>query len=116
MLWSILGVLGKSVEAETLRATPEPEVVVNYIGEGFSEAPRSEVEVYGPLTGHYHDPQSDRTYTFQITGRILDGKLHTQWDYSEHLHRRSTVELIANNVIHALQALSVQSQGQRGTR
>src|SRR5581483_3654400 len=36
--YGILRELGRSPEAETLRATPEPEVVVNYIGEGFSEA------------------------------------------------------------------------------
>jgi len=114
--YGILRILGRSVEAEILRATPEPEVVVNYIGEGFSEAAEFEVETLGPFTGHYHDPQSDRTYTFQFTGRILDGKLHTQWDYSKHLHRRSTTEFIASNVIRALQALIAQSQAQHGTR
>jgi non-ribosomal peptide synthase protein (TIGR01720 family) len=103
--YGILRILGRSVEAGTLRATPEPEVVLNYIGEGFSEAPQFEVETLGPFTGHYHDPQSDRTYTFQVTSRILDGKLHVQWDFSEHLHRRSTVEFIASDVMRALRAL-----------
>ena len=107
--YGILRVLGQSSEAEALRATPEPEVVVNYIGEGFSEAPKSEVVVHGPITGHYLDTQSDRTYIFQITGRILDGKFHTQWDYSEQLHRRSTVEFIAKTVLRAIQSLITRS-------
>ena len=38
--YGILRELGKSAEAETLRAMPEPEVVVNYIGEGASDVPR----------------------------------------------------------------------------
>jgi len=103
--YGILKVLGKSVETRILQTMPEPEVVVNYIGEGFSETSQTEVEVRGPFTGHYHDGQSDRTYTFQITGRILDGKLHMQWDYSEQLHHRSTVEALANKTVQALQAL-----------
>jgi amino acid adenylation domain-containing protein/non-ribosomal peptide synthase protein (TIGR01720 family) len=111
--YGILRVLGRSTEAESLRARREPEVVVNYIGEGFTEAPRSELEVEGPYTGHYLDTQTDRTYTFQITGRILDGKLHIQWDYSEHLHRHSTVEFIATQMIKALQALIAQCQARR---
>ncbi|HEU5226764.1 MAG TPA: condensation domain-containing protein, partial [Ktedonobacteraceae bacterium] len=103
--YGILRELGRSHEAEMLRATPEPEVVVNYIGEGSNEALRSEVAVRGPITAHYFDPQSDRTYTFQITGRVLDGRFHTQWDYSEQLHRRSTVEFIATNALQAVRAL-----------
>ncbi len=91
--YGILRFLGKSTETDVLRATPEPEVVVNYIGEGFTDASPSELEVEGPFTGHYLDTQTDRTYTFQITGRIQDGKLHIQWDYSKHLHRRSTVRV-----------------------
>ncbi len=103
--YGILRELGRSSEAEMLRATPEPEVVVNYIGEGFSEAPRSKITVHGPITAHYLDTQSDRTYTFQITGRVLDGRFHTQWDYSEQLHRRPTVELVARSALQAVRAL-----------
>lgn len=114
--YGILRELGRSPEAEKLRATPEPEVVVNYIGEGFSEAPRSEVAVHGPITGHYLDPRSDRTYTFQVTGRVLDGRFHTQWDYSQQFHRRSTVEFIANSALHAVQSLITQAQAQRDSK
>ena len=107
--YGILKVLGKGAEARLLQTMPEPEVVVNYIGEGFAKTSREEVEVRGPFTGHYHDGHSDRTYIFQITGRILDGKLHMQWDYSEQLHHRATVEALANQTIQVLQALIVQS-------
>ncbi|MBA2682590.1 MAG: amino acid adenylation domain-containing protein [Ktedonobacteraceae bacterium] len=105
--YGILKVLGTSAEARILQGLPEPKVVVNYIGEGFADASPAHtgVEVRGPFTGHYHDAQSDRTYLFQITGRILDGKLHMQWDYSERLHHRSTIEALANETVRALQAL-----------
>ena len=69
----------------------------------------------GPYSGHYLDVQADRTYTFQITGRILEGKVHIQWDFSKQLHRRSTVESIANNVLGALQALISRYQAQRSS-
>ena len=108
--YGILKVLGRSAEARILQALSEPKVVVNYIGEGFADtSSHSEVAVRGPFTGHYHDAQSDRTYIFQITGRILDGKLHMQWDYSERLHQRSTVEALANQTLHALRTLITHS-------
>ena len=44
-----------------------------------------------------------------LTGRVVDGEFITQWDYSKHLHRRATVEAIANDVIHVLQALIAQT-------
>ncbi|HLX41139.1 MAG TPA: condensation domain-containing protein, partial [Ktedonobacteraceae bacterium] len=113
--YGILRELGKSAEAETLRAMPEAEVVVNYIGEGASDVPRTDYEVNGPYSGHYLDVQADRTYTFQVTGRILEGKVHIQWDFSKQLHRRSTVESIANNVLGALQALITRYQAQRSS-
>ena len=93
--YGILRTYGQSPDAEVLRNLPGPEIVVNYIGSNFSDPSQPTFQVQGPLSGHYRDSQSDRTYTFQVTGRVTADQLIMQWDYSENLHARETVERLA---------------------
>jgi len=104
--YGILRFLSQRAEADALRAQPRPNVVVNYIGERYTDPSRPQYEVTGPYTGHFHDAQTSRPYSLQITGRILDGSLHLQWDYSQQLHYRATIETVAQNTVQALQALA----------
>jgi len=50
-------------------------------------------------------PRQARTYVLEINSSIVNGQLHTMWSYSENVHRRSTVERLANDFIDALRAL-----------
>ncbi|QBD82930.1 amino acid adenylation domain-containing protein [Ktedonosporobacter rubrisoli] len=110
IVYGVLRTYGEGHEAELLRTLPGPEIVVNYIGENFADPSQPLFQVEGPISGHYRDFESDRTYIFQITGRIHNKKLTIQWDYSENLYARTTVEGLAHATIQALRALLAGSQ------
>ena len=40
-----------------------------------------------------------------MNGIVLDGRLHMMWSYSEHVHRRPTIETLANEFIRTLREL-----------
>jgi non-ribosomal peptide synthase protein (TIGR01720 family) len=38
---------------------------------------------------------------------VVEGQLHLAWTYSQHIHRRATVERLAQGFLEALEALMV---------
>jgi non-ribosomal peptide synthase protein (TIGR01720 family) len=42
----------------------------------------------------------------ELNASVTGGRLHVQWTYSENLHRRATVESIAQSYMDALRDLS----------
>ena len=103
--YGILRSYGQGSETEQLSALPGAEIAVNYIGEGFSAPSQSGFQIQGPFSGHDHDLESDRTFTFQVIGCILEEKFTLQWDYSENLHSPATVERIAQATLQVLRDL-----------
>lgn len=60
--------------------------------------------------GPHHSLQSRRTYLLEINAGISQGHLQMNWNYSNQLHRRSTVETLAQNFIAALRSLITHCQ------
>ncbi|GLV55543.1 hypothetical protein KDH_23870 [Dictyobacter sp. S3.2.2.5] len=114
--YGILRTYGQGVDAETLRSLPGPEIVVNYIGSNVTDPSQPIFQVQGPLSGHYRDSQSDRTYIFQVTGRVTNEQLIVQWDYSENLHARETVERIAMATMDVFRFLIAACEGYHKTK
>ncbi len=50
-------------------------------------------------------PQMKRDETLYGQAFIFNDRLHTHWWYSKHLHKRSTIERVGAQFIHALQSL-----------
>nr|MBA2525657.1 non-ribosomal peptide synthetase [Pyrinomonadaceae bacterium] len=94
-----------------LRGLPQAEVSFNYLGqldamlsEGslFRSAPES--------SGLPHSPRGQRPHLLDINGFVAGGRLQLQWTYSTRVHRRATVEHLAQGFLEALEALIAHCQ------
>jgi non-ribosomal peptide synthase protein (TIGR01720 family) len=55
--------------------------------------------------GTARSPRGARRYVLEVNGIIVAGQLHTNWFYSRSIHRRATVEQLAQNFLQALRSL-----------
>jgi non-ribosomal peptide synthase protein (TIGR01720 family) len=61
-------------------------------------------------TGPERDPQGGRSHLLEITGLIAGEQLRMNWTFSENIHRRETIEELAQVFLSELQALIVHCQ------
>jgi non-ribosomal peptide synthase protein (TIGR01720 family) len=89
-----------------LRTQPQAQICFNYLGQvdqiltGFTLFRPAQMSS-GPsrsLRGHRH-------YLLEINGRIADRQLQIDWIYSEHVHRRATIEELASSFMEILREL-----------
>ena len=55
-------------------------------------------------------PVGRRPHLLNVNGWVAEGRLHLQWSYSQRVHRRATVEQLAQAFLESLQALIVHCQ------
>jgi phthiocerol/phenolphthiocerol synthesis type-I polyketide synthase E len=94
-----------------LQALPQPEVNFLYLGkvdQGYA-APDSFGSIQ-PSSGPDHSPQGHRSHILEINASIVEERLWLDWTYSENLHRRSTIEHLAQEFMAALRALIAHCQ------
>jgi len=94
-----------------LEALPQPEVIFNYLGQLDQAVP--EGSPFGPApesSGPAHSPQGRRTHVLEVNGVIAGGRLQLEWTYSENLHRRDTIERLAQDYVEALRSLIAHCQ------
>ena len=96
---------GDDIVATQLRSTPQPEIVFNYLGQLDQTAPASPFVSLENSTGPSHSPLARRSHLLSINSLVVDGRLQLDWGYSEAVHRRSTIERLAQNFIEALRSL-----------
>ena len=104
--YGILRYLAGGEVAERLRILPAAEVSFNYLGQldatVSTAAPfRPAEEPVGPL----RSPRQCRRYAIEITAMVFGGRLRTTFSYSRSLHRRETVERLAERFLGALREL-----------
>jgi len=87
---------------------PQPQISFNYMGQfdqawsqnsPFSPAPES--------PGPFCSPKEERVYLLNINGLTLNGKLTFEWSYNRKIHKKSTIEKIANNFLENIESLSI---------
>jgi len=103
-------ILGNASIAEQLRSIPQPEVIFLYVGR-FDRAlgAASWLQLAEGITGPERSPRGTRRHLFEIIASVSEnGALKLQWLFSENLHRRSTVEHLAQTVVESLRALMNQ--------
>ncbi|MGH8773264.1 MAG: condensation domain-containing protein, partial [Burkholderiales bacterium] len=94
-----------------LQALPPPEISFNYLGQ--LDQVLSESSLFRPAresSGPAHSPLGRRPHLLEVNGWVTEGRLHLQWSYSERVHRRATVERLAQGFLEALEALIVHCQ------
>ncbi|PTL76953.1 non-ribosomal peptide synthetase, partial [Vitiosangium sp. GDMCC 1.1324] len=99
----LLRYLREDETARRLRALPAAEVSFNYLGQ-FDTGARAEGafalvrEPTGPTIG----PREHRPHVLEVGGYVLAGRLDLRIGYSEALHTRDTVQMLATRFLEAL--------------
>ncbi|MCA1568630.1 MAG: amino acid adenylation domain-containing protein [Acidobacteria bacterium] len=99
---------------ETLRRLPRAEVSFNYLGQ-FDQLFAAS-RLFKPAresAGSSRAGSSERSHLINVEARIVEGRLQFEWIYGERLHRRPTVERLADDYLSALRSLLGQG-GQAG--
>ncbi|HEX2516727.1 MAG TPA: condensation domain-containing protein, partial [Chloroflexota bacterium] len=103
--------------AGALRSLPQPEVSFNYLGrveqpvaaqpdagQAGQAAPALLVPAGGDC-GPLYDPRSPRRHLLDVVCDVSEGRLQLRWIYSPAVHRRETVQGLADGFLGALRAL-----------
>ncbi|NEP63742.1 MAG: non-ribosomal peptide synthetase, partial [Symploca sp. SIO2G7] len=96
---------------EQLQALPQPEVKFNYLGQ-FDQV-LSESSLFAPAKescGSERSLRGSRNRLLVINGSIFSGQLRLDWNYSENIHRQSTIESLAQIFVEALRSLITHCQ------
>ncbi|APR77526.1 Malonyl CoA-acyl carrier protein transacylase [Minicystis rosea] len=90
-----------------LAALPRAEVSFNYLGriEGSVPVGATPFRRAREPAGAPHGPRNRRPYLIDVHGSVIDGRLHVRFTYSEAVHRRATIEALADGFAGALRAL-----------
>jgi non-ribosomal peptide synthase protein (TIGR01720 family) len=110
--YGLLRYLGEDADvAAQLRALPQAEVRFSYLDRPVQALSGS--APFGPApepSGAGRSLRSRRSYLLEITARIAGDQLQLEWTYSEHFHRRATIEGLARDFMESLQALIAHCQ------
>jgi len=110
--YGVLRYLSQDPEVtEALWALAQAEVCFNYLGQDHQIV--SGPVFFSPVretSGPHRNPRGDRRYLLEINGRLAGGQLLLDWTYSECIHRRDTIERLAQHFIEALRMLIVHCQ------
>ena len=92
----LLRYLGEPEVSESLRALPRPEISFNYLGQlGQTLPERGLFATSAETGGSGMDAAERREYLLDFVGRVADERLTVSIRFSGALHRRSTVEQLA---------------------
>jgi non-ribosomal peptide synthase protein (TIGR01720 family) len=112
MGYGVLRYLSQDAEVtKKFRALPQAEVCFNYLGrlDQIGSGPvflEPVQERIGPL----RSPWGHRHYLLEVSARLAAAQLQCDWTYSQHIHRRDTIEGLAQGFIEALRTFIVHCQ------
>jgi len=87
------------------KSVPEPAVSFNYLGQLDRLLPEDSVFRVLPSVGPPRSARDRRRHLIAVEGKVVGGRLRFAWIYSENLHRRATIERLAEGFEQALRAL-----------
>jgi amino acid adenylation domain-containing protein/non-ribosomal peptide synthase protein (TIGR01720 family)/FkbM family methyltransferase len=104
--YGLLRYLRQAPDTAGLLSLSQPEVSFNYLGQLDQALPESGLLAPAPeSSGRSQSLRQHRRYLLTINASVLGGELQVHWGYSENLHRRATIEHLANAFLKALRAL-----------
>jgi non-ribosomal peptide synthase protein (TIGR01720 family) len=97
--------------ATALRARPRAQVLFNYLGQLDRGLPEHAVfRLSADSAGPVHSPRAQRSHLLEINSYIAGGRLRVEWQYSEDIHRRVTIERLSESFKNSLRALLAHTQ------
>jgi len=95
-----------------LSQIPAREVKFNYLGQiDTTPSPSGLFSILRESVGAERDEFSQRTHLIDINAIVVSGQFHVRWTYSRNVHRRLTVQRLAEVFMEELHALIVGSGG-----
>jgi non-ribosomal peptide synthase protein (TIGR01720 family) len=83
--------------ASDLRLLQQPEICFLYAGRTSQEFPGDSLFGFAPeSSGISRAPEQKRSYLIDIYARIIEGSLVVEWGYSSAVHRKQTIENVAD--------------------
>jgi amino acid adenylation domain-containing protein/non-ribosomal peptide synthase protein (TIGR01720 family) len=109
------GILRYLTQNELIRARleslPQAEISFNYLGQfDRSIAAPPLLGFAKESVGGMYSPLAQRCHLIEINSSISEGILQVEWTYSDRIHRKETIEKIANSFKESLQALITHCQ------
>ena len=96
---------------DDLRKMPEAQLSFNYLGQTDQVLnQKAYLRMANGPTGDVVSPKAKRKYLIDINAQIEGGRLNVYWSYSENVHRRETIERLAEDYIRALRRIVVHCQ------
>ncbi|MEH2171961.1 amino acid adenylation domain-containing protein [Nostoc sp.] len=92
--------------SELFSSLPQAEISFNYLGQFDRVLPESSLFKLVLQPNSYNESQRNhRSYLIDIYGGVESGKLQFKWAYSQNLHKKSTIEVLAQGFISNLRSL-----------
>lgn len=89
-----------------LRQVHQAQVLYNYLGQAARQNHDKDLfRLTDEPTGAQHDPAGPRSHVLEIDAMVVNDRLRVDWVYSTAIHRRETIEALANAYIDALRRL-----------
>jgi len=92
--------------ADELRSLPVPALRFNYLGRMAEPGADAPFELSWDDSGPPADPADPRPYPLDVTAVVIEGRLRFNWSYNPSLHRPGEIEKLADDCLHALEALA----------
>jgi len=106
--YGVLRYLSRASEVrKQLAGQPQAEVSFNYVGRGEVERPR-EGALLGlaqERSGAVLSPRGSRCHMLEINASAVGGELAVHWVYSEGVHRRETIEQVAQQMLRTIKEI-----------
>jgi non-ribosomal peptide synthase protein (TIGR01720 family) len=108
--YGVLRYLSSASEVrEQLARQPQAEVSFNYAGRGALEDGAGESGgLIGPARedrGATASPRGSRSHMLEVNANVVGGELMVHWTYSDGVHRRETIEQVAQRMLVGVQEL-----------
>ncbi|HEY0602480.1 MAG TPA: condensation domain-containing protein, partial [Herpetosiphonaceae bacterium] len=93
-----------------LQAIPSPQVLFNYRGQIAGDTSRIAlpIQVARESAGRDHSSKVIRPHLLLINAQIANRRLEVHWEYSDQVHRRETIERLAQECQAILRSLSLK--------
>ncbi|WP_085691694.1 MULTISPECIES: non-ribosomal peptide synthetase [unclassified Pseudomonas] len=102
--YGVLRYLGDAASREALAALPEGQIVFNYLGQ-FDGSFDGEAGLFTPAKendGARQDAEAPLASLLTVNGQVYGGELRLEWTFSQDIHRRETIEQLAQAYQRAL--------------
>ena len=104
--YGLLRYLSKAEIRDALYAPPQAQVRFNYLGQ--TDRALLSRSIFKPAieaTGPSQSPSTNRGYLLNIIATVSGGQLRFEWTYSRNVHRRETIERLAELNLKQLRTL-----------